>query len=147
MNRSIRRGKLRIRKDLEGFIAFNKCGCDSFFPRLRRMRIGGDERCVDRQMGSKKWRSIVVGTVRGFKFVSFRYYVYRCVSWPRLAKWNPMETDNVGNVLANQVNRNTIVGNITRLGYPKRFGFKEEFYFRVELGGKEDRSGKFIRER
>lgn len=63
----------------------------------------------------------------------------------RLAKWNPMETDNVGNVLANQVNRNTIVGNITRLGYPKRFGFKEEFYFRV--GGKEDRSGKFIRER
>lgn len=60
MNRSIRRGKLRIRKDLEGFIAFNKCGCDSFFPRLRRMRIGGDERCVDRQMGSKKWRSIVV---------------------------------------------------------------------------------------
>lgn len=56
-----------------------------------------------------------------------------------------METDNVGNVLANQVNRNTIVGNITRLGYSKRFGFKEEFYFRV--GGKEDRSGKFIRER
>lgn len=93
MNRSIRRGKLRIRKDLEGFIAFNKCGCDSFFPRLRRMRIGGDERCVDRQMGSKKWRSIVVGTIRGFKFVSFRYYVYRCVSWPDWpngTRWKPI---------------------------------------------------------
>lgn len=63
----------------------------------------------------------------------------------RLAKY-PMETDNVGNVLANQVNRNTIVGNITRLGYPKRSVLKRNSIFESNWG-KEDRSGKFIRER
>lgn len=57
-----------------------------------------------------------------------------------------METDNVGNVLANQVNRNTIVGNITRLGYPKRSVLKRNSIFESSWG-KEDRSGKFIRER
>lgn len=67
---------------------------------------------------------------RSLSLFRFDIMVYRVF---RLAKY-PMETDNVGNVLANQMNRNTIVGNITRLGYPKRSVLKRNSIFESSWG-------------